>query len=83
MTSKREIIAKSKDGNGGKYALVLDDNLRYALDAIKGGRAAVDMQMKKAMNKIVSVINQKLKKNGGLFGPQKLETPFPEVRKRK
>lgn len=83
VTTTREIIAKAKDGNGGKYALVLDDNLRYALDAIKGGRAAVDIQMKKAMNKIVSVINQKLKKNGGLFGPQKLDTPFPEVRTRK
>lgn len=39
--------------------------------------------MKKAINKIVSVINQKLKKNGGILGSQKLDTPFPEVRKRK
>lgn len=83
VTEHREIIAKSNDGNGGKYALVLNDNLLYALDAIKGGKAQVDMQMKKAMNKIVSVINQKLKKNGGLLGPNKLDTPFPEVRSRK
>lgn len=83
VTDRREIIAKAADGNGGKYALVLDDNLRYAKDAVKGGKAAVDMQMKKAMNKIVSVINQKLKKNGGLLGPNKLETPFPEVRQRR
>ena len=83
VTDHREIIAKSNDGNGGKYALVLDDNLNYALNAIKGGKTAVDVQMKKAMNKIVSVINQKLKKNGGLLGPTKLETPFPEVRKRR
>ena len=79
LTSHREIIAKSGDGSGGKYALVLDDNLMYAKAAIKGGSAHVDMQMKKAMNKIVSVINQKLKKGGGLFGTQKLETPFNEI----
>ena len=84
VTHKEEVIAKSNDGNGGKYALVLVDELKYALDAIKGGKATVDIQMKKAMNKIVSIINQKLKKSGdGFFCPQKLETPFPEVRKRK
>lgn len=43
VTNHREIIAKSNDGNGGKYALVLDDNLHYALNAIKGGRAAIDV----------------------------------------
>lgn len=36
------------------------DNLNYALDALKGGRGTVDTQMKKAMNKIVSVINRKI-----------------------
>lgn len=84
VTEKKEIIAKASDGKGGKYSLVLVDELNYALDAIKGGRATVDIQMKKAMNKIVSIINQKLKKSGdGFFGPKQLETPFPEVRKRK
>jgi len=83
LTSHREVIAKSSDGSGGKYALILDDDLLYALKAIKGGRQQVDVQMKKAMNKIVSTINMKLKKNGGAFGPQKLEVPFPEVRQRR
>lgn len=83
VTDHREVIAKAADGSGGKYALVLTDNLNYALNAVKGGKAAVDTQMKKAMNKIVSVINQKLKKNGGLLGPNKLEIPFPEVRQRR
>lgn len=80
VTHQREIVAKSNDGNGGKYALVLVDDLHYALDAIKGGQAAVDLQMKKSMNKIVSIINQKLKKGNGLLGTTRLETPFPEVR---
>lgn len=85
VTHKKEIVAKSIGGNGGKYSLVLVDELNYALKAIKGGQAAVDLQMKKSMNKIVSIINQKLKRSGsnGFFGPKKLETPFPEVRKRK
>ena len=42
LTETKEIIAKSNDGNGGKYSLTLHDNLKYAIDAIKGGRATVD-----------------------------------------
>ena len=84
LTTAKEIIAKSNDGNGGKYSLVLYDNLRYAADAVKGGRQAVNVQMKKAMNKIVSIINKKIPDGGTFFGPKKLATPFPEVvRKRK
>ena len=64
--------------------MVLYDNLRYAADAVKGGRQAVNVQMKKAMNKIVSIINKKIPDGGTFFGPKKLATPFPEVvRKRK
>jgi len=84
LTATKEIVAKSNDGNGGKYSLVLYDNLRYAADAIKGGRQAVNVQMKKAMNKIVSIINRKIPDGGTFFGTKKLATPFPEVvRKRK
>ena len=84
LTETKEIIAKSNDGNGGKYSLTLHDNLKYAIDAIKGGRATVDTQMKKAMNKMVSVINKKMPDGSSFFGKKKLPTPFPElVRKRK
>lgn len=83
-TRTKEIVAKAADGQGGKYALVMYDELKYAVDAIKGGRTAVDTQMKKAMNKIVSVINRKIPDSGTFFGRKKLATPFPEVvRKRK
>ena len=82
LTDTREIIAKSQ--NGGKYALVVGDNLRYAVAAIKGGRQMVDLAAKKAANKTTAVINRVLKKNGGFLGPSKLPTPFPElVRKKK
>ena len=81
VTHKREAIATSKQGDGGKYALMLEDSLRYALDAIRGGRQAVDVAMKKAMNKAVSQINHKVKY--GFLSKGKMPTPFPEVVKRK
>ncbi len=84
VTSTKEVIAKAKDGNGGKYSLTMHDELKYAIDAIKGGRMTVDTQLKKAMNKMVSVINKKMPDGSSFFGKKKLPTPFPElVRKRK
>lgn len=83
-TSKYENVKKVGDA-GGYYILTLSDNLRYALDAIKGGKVGVDTALKKAMNKVVSVINRKAFKNadGGFLSPKPLPVPFPEVRKRK
>ena len=80
-TEHREVIARAKDGNGGKYALILEDNLRYATDAVKGGRPAVDLAMKKALNKVVSQINHKFK--DGFLQRKKLATPFPEIVKKR
>lgn len=84
-TDRKEVVARSTDGNGGKYGLILNDDLRYALDAIKGGRGQVDAQLKKAMNKVVGLMIHKLEKKGqnGFLGFGKLKTPFPEVRKGK
>lgn len=79
LTQTKEIVAKSADNSGGKYALVMLDELKYALDAIKGGRATVDTQLKKAMNKVVSIINKKIPDSDAFFGHRKLETPFPEL----
>lgn len=82
VTGSREIIAKSQDG--GKYALVVADNLRYAIAAIKGGRQMVDLAAKKAANKAVAVINRRIGKSGVFLAPGKMPTPFPELsRKRK
>lgn len=83
VTSKHEVARKDADG-GGTYILVLDDVLRYALDAIKGGRSAVDMSIRRASNKIASVINQKIKRHGEeFFVANKIPTPFPELRRRR
>lgn len=80
-TSKRETIARGADG-GGKYGLFLEDGLRYALDALKGGKAAVDVAGKKAMNRVASIINHKLEKSD-FFSKKKIDIPFPEVQKKK
>lgn len=83
LTRKNEVLQKSSTNGGGVYALKLLDNLNYALLAAKGGKAQVDLQLKKAMNKIVSVINLKMKDTDKLFGPQKLQTPFPELTRKR
>ncbi len=84
LTKKSENVSKNQQQEGGTYTLTLFDDLNYAISAIRGGKAQVDTQMKKAMNKIVSIINHKIPDSNTFFSPQKLETPFPElVRKRK
>jgi len=67
------------NGDKGTYTLVLDDRLRYALDALKNGKASVDMAFKRGANKVIGMINRKIK-DGKAFFSDKLETPFPEVR---
>lgn len=79
LTRKKETVSKTEDG--GTYSLTLIDGLDYALDAVKGGQAMVDLQLKKAINKITSVINRRLDKD--FLSDKKLPTPFPEVRRKR
>lgn len=65
--------------NGKQYALELNDNLDYALNAVKGGNSGIDLALKKAMNKITATVNRKCSK---LLFFTPLETPFPEVRQK-
>lgn len=78
VTTVRNAIATGKDG--GKYALILDDDLRYATRALKGGRASVDLALRKAANKSVGLIQHKCK---DLLFPGELKTPFPEITKKR
>ena len=80
ITDKNETVRKV--GEGGTYTLTLTDNLKYALDAIKGGRSNVEVAFKKAANKVASIINRRISK-GNFLDAQKLPTPFPEVRQRR
>lgn len=82
QTSKLETV--HKETNGGYYKLTLSDNLKYALDAIKGGKSGVDTALKKSMNKIIATINRKVfkKSDDGFLSPKPIPTPFPELRRR-
>lgn len=64
----------------GLYRVTAADDLRYAKDALKGGPAVLTTCMQKAMNKITANVNRKC---SGMLGFDRLETPFPELRKRK
>lgn len=79
VTRKTETVQQNSASKSGTYTLTLTDVLKYAIDAIKGGKAQVDIQLKKAMNKIVSVMNMKMKDTDKFFGPSKLPTPFKEI----
>ena len=65
--------------NAGRYSLTLADNLDYALQALKGGQAAVDLAVKKAANKIAATIQRKCAND--FFLPP-VGVPFPELRSR-
>ena len=75
-----EVTRKSELKNGEHYRLDLSDMLDYATLAVEGGDGIVDASLKKAANKAASVINQKCK---GILNFEKLETPFPEVSRRR
>lgn len=66
--------------SGGIHTMFLEDDLNYAIDALKGGRQAVDLAVKKASNKITSTINRRCK---NLLDFKPLPLPFPEVKSRK
>lgn len=83
VTRKSETIQENKQTEGGTYTMTLFDDLIYATSAFRGGRSTVDLQMKKAMNKIVSTINKKIPDGKTFFSPQKIPTPFPEVVQRR
>ena len=78
MTACKELVKESE--SGGTYTLDLTDNLRYAIDAVIGGRAGVNTAFKKALNKIVGNINHRIK-GSDFWGNGKIETPFPEIMK--
>lgn len=82
ITRVNETIQENKQ-SGGTYTLTLYDDLLYATNAFRGGSATVDTQLKKAMNKIVATINRRIPDGKTFFGPQKIPTPFPELKQRR
>lgn len=81
VTQKANALTRKTEIKGGQtYQLDLSDMLDYATLAVEGGDGIVDMSLKKAANKAVSVINMKCKK---ILNFEQLDTPFPEVSKKR
>ena len=74
------VIKVLRQRNGAQYNLHAEDLLDYAKSALKGGESDVNVAMQKACNKIAATINYKCK---DLLTFKKLDTPFPEVSKRR
>lgn len=61
------------------FTLEIRDTLGYALAALKGGSASVDLALQKSANKIAGRLAKVAEKKFG----EKIATPFPEVRQRR
>ena len=68
----------SVNDSGEDFRVAIRDNLSYAMDAVNGGRAGVTDALKRAANRIAGMINHK----ANLSLEEKLESPFPEVKRR-
>lgn len=71
-----------KTATGGSYTLTALDNLRYAKLAVKGENAAIDLAVRKAVNKSVGLITHRFK-DKSFFRPGDLPPVFPEVKQRR
>jgi len=70
--------------SGDNYVISMSDTLDYAMDAVKGGDSGLDNSIQKAINMAVATINHKLSTSqNAWYSMTRLETPFPEVKKRK
>lgn len=78
VADKNTVVVKQSLDN--QFGIHIEDNLNYAVDALKNGEASIDTAVMKAANKVTSVINKKCEK---ILGFEKLPIPFPEVRTRK
>jgi len=61
------------------YSMVVEDELNYATEAVKGGDNAVQVALMKAANKIAGRLN----KVAQTTLDDEIGTPFPEVRQRR
>lgn len=75
-SSKAATVEVKKDSES-EYIISVVDELEYATMALKGGQGAVEIALKKAANKITGY----LMRVGGEDLKQKLQTPFPEVKR--
>lgn len=72
-------VSVTSSGAGSSFVLMIGDKLGYAQQALKGGPAAVELALQKAANKIAGRLCKVADKKFG----EKIQTPFPEVKKRR
>lgn len=75
--AQKYAVATQRD-SGDTFAVHVESNLSYAIDALKGGASAVDAALKSAANRITGMIVNK----AGARLDENLTTPFPEVKRR-
>lgn len=59
-----DVRLEEKGYNSGEISIRVHDRLRYASKAVKGGPNAVDQAVSNALNRIIGMVSQKLKKEG-------------------
>lgn len=79
MAASRLAHADFGDTPSGGFYIAIKEDIDYAMDALKNGRATIDIALKKAANKIAGRLAKEV---AGRPFAEKVETPFPEVRRR-
>ena len=77
-TRTSETVAETPAG--GVYTLSALDNLRYARKAVTGGDAAIDLAVRKAVNKSVGLVSHRFK---SVLQPGDLPPVFADIKQRK
>lgn len=81
--SNLSFVEKTGGGfNSGTYSVTVRDNLKYAVAALKLGRADVNNALQRAANRTAAIINRFSEKYLPLSA-KSIPTPFPEVRRQK
>jgi hypothetical protein len=68
-----------KTDTGGSFMLQIRDGLGYAVQALQGGPASIDLALKRAENKIAGRLCKVAERKFG----ERVATPFPEVKGRR
>lgn len=73
-----EVTRTMETVGDGVYTLTASDNLRYAVDALRGGEADIDVSLRKAVNKVVGQLSHRFKQDK-FFDPNDLPPVFTDV----
>lgn len=81
MTVAIKSLRKRVTRTASAYAIDVADTLRYAVAAIEGGQAGIEMAMRRAANSTTGMIRKRWGAEHPFHDLRDLETPFPEISK--